>query len=90
MVLCARAWTTLAMVIWPAPPLITRLVIAGCAVVATGVVLGGAGAIFVGVFVGAVLTRVTFPPANLTVGLLVNRDVVAVVPVSDSLFTTTG
>jgi len=29
---------------------------------------GGAGAIFVGVFVGALLTKVTFPPANFAPG----------------------
>lgn len=73
--------------------MITKLVSCACEVVATGVVLGGAGAIFVGVLAETVLTRVTFPPASLTVGLLVRIEpevVVVVHPARDNLFTTTG
>ena len=73
--LLGRAWTSVAIVTCPAEFFINKLV--GCAEDDEATVVtsdwGGAGAIFVGVFVGALLTKVTFPPANFAPGFPVKR-----------------
>lgn len=62
-------WTSAAIVTCPAAFFISKLVgwlcIEELDEIFDATVCGGAGAIFVGVLVGALLTNVTFPPANL-------------------------
>ena len=92
-----RAWTSAAIVTCPAAFLISKLVGWLCNEeldeIFDATDCGGAGAIFVGVLVGPLLTRVTFPPANLAPCFPAKILVVGVpwlVVATETLFTING
>jgi hypothetical protein len=92
-----RAWTRAAIVTCPDAFFISKLVgwlcSEGLDEIFDATDCGGAGAIFVGVLVGPLLTNVTFPPANFAPCFPANMFVVGVpwpVVATATLFTIKG